>query len=213
VRDSIEYAFQREPKVRHILNGSVIGFLALVLIGLPLYLGYLTRIIQKRANGCTESPPGYRPLIPLVKQGTVTLGIALSLIGIPLSGISTLNYLFDTTNTTLVTWEIAVVVAILGVLIIYATITAYLTPAAIITYSVTGSWKKAYERQHLQTLVFTREYLKVFLIFVLISAIVGLIAQLLVSAVVGLPLAAFVWFIYICATGFFFGDFAHKHWN
>lgn len=205
LRDSVEYTFQREPLVRHVMSGSFIAFLQLLIIGTPLYLGYFTRIVNDKVKGDGDEPPGFQPILPLIKDGVVSLLIGLSLIGIPFSALYALELFVGFTSVALSYEELGVLIVALSLLSILLITAAYITPACLCLYARTKNPKSAYEISEIRRFVLSRNYLRAYVYFVIISIVAGLAAQSLVSTVIGLPLAAVVWFVYICAAGYIFG--------
>lgn len=213
LRESVEYAFEREPLVRHLFFGSLIALAYFFIIGIPFLLGYFSRTTHGRIDTPSNSPPGYRPILGLVQTGFETILVGLSVLGLPLGGLFALEQLVGIGELTVSTSEAGLIILVLAILSFLLLVSAFITPAALCLYAQHYNWRDAYNRTKLKRVLFSKAYLTAFIYFFIVSAVLGGLAQVLVSTVIGIPLAAFVVFIYITAAAYLFGTATHEQLN
>lgn len=212
VKKRVLYGFNREPKVRHSLYGVLITSLYLLLVGIPLYFGYMMKIIRQRANGDNlESPPKYRPLVPLMKDGGRVILLGLTSAGLPLLGTAIISRLLSRPESQFTNTEIGILSSILGILLIIGVIGSYIFLILLASYSISGDWKKCYNISLFKSIGLSRSYLKLYLKFMSVSLVAGLLANLMVSLTVILLIpSTVVLFLYMTTVASLIGDFAMK---
>lgn len=203
--------FDREPKVRHFIYGLLVGFSFLLAFGIPILLGYMSRIISKTyADSSSATAPNYKPLKNLLKDGGNVVILAVLSFGLPVAGIAFLNNLIDSTNISEVSLQEIWILAISsGGLAIMSILGIFIFPAFLIHYSVVkGTWWDTYRLSNIKTMIVSVSYLVTLLKFLLYSLAFGGLSLLTTNSVILLPISALLMFAYGGTTGKLFGDYA-----
>lgn len=205
------YGFNREPKVRRFIYSVLMSAMYFLAIGIPLLLGYMTRIVSNRSEGRNiNSPPEFRPLLPLVKQGLVVVLYALIMIGIPSSIITGVNFAVDRLIGSSDQIGLATAVGInvtLAVTFLILILGTFLFIPMIIGYVRDGKWNSGYKIRNLSSIVYSKDYILLYIKFMIFSIVSGYITVTLVQTVVLAPIGGISWFIYMTGIGVMVGDF------
>lgn len=209
--ERVTYVFDKEPKVRHFIYGLLVGFSFLLAFGVPILLGYMSRIINEEyENSESTTVPNYRPFKNLVKDGGNVVILALLSFGLPVSGIAFLNNLINSTNISEVSLQEIWILAISsGSLAIMSILGIFVFPAFLIHYSVVkGTWRNTYALSNIKTMIVSVSYLVTLLKFLLYSSAFGTLSLLTTNSVILLPISGLLMFAYGGTIGKLFGDYA-----
>lgn len=214
-KDLLLYGFNREPKVRRFLFSILLSFLYFLLIGIPLLLGYMVRIIKHRTSEDVDinQPPMFNPIRGLAKDGLVVVGYAVTMIGVPGMGIFTINWAAD--NFVSQGQDIAVIDALiinssLATLLALVVAGTFLLPSMIIRFVDTESWKEGFNLSALSSIIYSLGYIKLYVEFMIISMVAGYITGFMLQSIILAPLGALVWYIYIVIIGVLISNFARS---
>lgn len=205
------YGFNREPKVRRFIYSVLMSALYFLAIGIPLLLGYMIRVVSNRSEGKNiESPPEFRPLLPLFKQGLVVVTYALIMIGIPSSIITGVNFAVDRFIGSSDQIGLATAVGInvsLAVTFLILVLGTFLFIPMMIRYVRNGNWKSGYKIGDLSSIVYSKKYILLYVKFMIFSILAGYITVTLFQTVLLAPIGGISWFIYMTGIGVMIGDF------
>lgn len=211
--ERVTYVFDREPKVRHFLYGTLVGFLFMIAVGIPLLLGYMSRIISEVHNKDSVVPPTYKPLRDLIVRGVNVLILALLTFGVPISGVALINRIVSSTDLgTVSTQEVGILIVSSGGLTIISVLGLYVFPSLMIHYSINrDSWWSSYRFSNIRGSIVSSSYFVSIIKFVFYSSIFGAISIIATNAVIFIPLAAVAVFAYGGTVARLFGEFARKN--
>jgi hypothetical protein len=211
--EKVTYVFNREPKFRRLLYGSLVGFLFMIAVGIPLLLGYMSRIISEVHNKDSVVPPTYKPLRDLVVRGANILILAILTFGVPISGVSLINRIINSTYLgTVSTQEIGILIVSSGSLTLMSALGLYVFPSLMIHYSINrDSWLNSYRLSNVRDSIVSSSYFVLMIKFVAYSSIFGTISIIATNAVIFTPLAAVGVFTYGGIVARLFGEFARKN--
>lgn len=210
---TITYVFDREPKVRRFVYGLSIGLSFLLAFGIPILLGYISRIVGKiyeSSSSSSTTPPDYKPFGELIKDGLSTTILALLSFGLPTSGILFLNNLISTTSISDVTiQEIWIIAISSGTLSFMSALGMFIFPSLLIHYSITEeTWWDTFRISNINTMVVSVGYLIALVKFFLYSSVFGILSLIITNSVIFLPVSALLVFMYGGITGKLLGDYA-----
>lgn len=207
----VNYVFNREPKVRHFIYGLFVGFSFLLAFGVPILLGYMSRIIDKTyENSGSSTAPKYKPLKKLVKDGGNVVILAVLSFGLPVAGIAFLNNLINSTNISEVSLQEIWILAISsGGLVIMSILGMFIFPALLIHYSTAnGTWWDTYRLSNIRSMIVSIGYLVALIKFLVYSLVFGSLSLLITNSVILLPISGILMFAYGGTAGKLFGDYA-----
>lgn len=211
--DSFKYVTDKEPKVRSLFWGTVVGFLYLLVIGIPYLLGYYTKSIHHILDGA-ENRPSYKHKLQTLHHGIYTAVIILSYVGFPVIGLLFLDRVINNSliNTGANANLILVFISILMLTFIFA---LYLIPSAITQYAKNYNIQRSFEFKTVVYPVLSKTYFKVFIQFIVLTVSLLGLAQLLISilSIFGIPLSGFLVFTYFTSLSYLFAKTEEKYLN
>lgn len=209
------YGFNREPKVRRAVYSFLIVCSYFVIVGIPIYVGYLVKVIKSRAYTDDQNiPPTYRPFKQLFKLGSIFISYIIPTVGIPLIGtflVTRVVNMFLVESSEISTTAAALINGVLVALFIISIIGSYLVIGMISVYITEDAWIKGLYLNLVSKRVLTKKYLALYLKFVILSLISGYIVSLCFSIVILAPLGIIIWFIYTMTVAMIIGDFSSDY--
>lgn len=213
LRYDLTYGFKREPKVRNLISSIFYTSLYFVGIGIPLLFGYSIKIVRNMARDENiDYPPSYSPYKKLYRDGFVVMFYAFLFVGLPSTGLILSNQiLLENILSGTPSVNVAVGLNILLVLLLLSTVAGtYILPSVMIMYAVRSDLFGSISLSHLMKTMYSRKYLKMYIKFILISIVMGVVARLFISSVVLLPVGILLWYMYITGISRMFG--VHANW-
>lgn len=207
-RSMITYGFNREPKIRNFIYSFILSLLYFVGVGVPILFGYMIRIAKRISNGDNTSiPPSYRPIKPLIIDGFIVLIYAIILIGIPSFGVISTEFLIQNYVEAggLSTTEAGILNGLVLGLFISIIVGTFLLPSMLFASIMSRKWYGGFELRLTGEIIYRKSYIKLYLKFIFISFIMGLITRLLFVPIITIPLSIINWFVYITIIGQLFG--------
>lgn len=206
--EKLKYPFKREPKIRHSIYGILMSIGYFLAIGIPIYLGYMHKIIINRASGdCIKTPPSYRPFLQLVKNGFGMVSTIICSFGLPLIGIIAVNSIVEQGPTISGTTSASLLGLIISTLFIMSIVGIFIWPSLIMNYVKSGKWYYIFSFDTIWYNIKNKSYYILLTKIIGFSVIVGLITQFIVSTIILIPVAGVLWFMYCGYIGIIIGDY------
>lgn len=207
----LKYGFEKEPKVRRFIYSMIVILLYFFGVGIPFVLGYMLKITRRISDGENlVHPPNFRPVRPLIKDGFVVGFYITILLAVPSIGVALIDYIVSSyvglgsLNPT----ETALINGVAAGLFVAFVCGTYLLPVTICAVAVNKTWDTGVDFKSMGRIIYTRGYLKMYLKFMSVSMLIGLLAWIAVTLVLTIPLALVIWFIYITTISQIFGYYA-----
>ena len=205
LEDAIRYPWNGEQKVETILVGGVLSLLGVFLIPVLFVYGYLVRVIRAVSDGDDEVPPVFDEWGDLLVEGLVAFLISLvySLVPLVVVGLMIASFVLPFSVVTTASGEpmagLAVGGVILALVVVAVTLVvslgaAYLLPAAVAAYAVTGRVGAAFSPGTLRPIVGSQIYAVAWLVAVGVTIGAQLIGGVASVTVIGAVLVPFVSF-------------------
>ncbi|MEF8973981.1 MAG: DUF4013 domain-containing protein [Haloarcula sp.] len=205
LEDAIRYPWNGEQKVETILIGGVLSLLGVFFIPVLFVFGYLVRVIRAVSDGDDEVPPVFDEWGDLLVEGLVAflITLAYSLVPLVVIGLAIASFVLPFSVVTTAAGEptpgIAVGGVLLALVVAFVTILvslgfAYLLPAAVAAYAVTGRVGSAFSPGTLRAIGGSRTYAVAWLVAVAIgigAQVVGGFASVTVIGAVLVPFVSF----------------------
>lgn len=210
-KKTILYGFNREPKVRRFLYSCLLSLSYFLVVGIPLLLGYMVKIVRKRGTGENKDvPPRFRPLSQLYVDGFYSIFFALVSTGLPTILLGICLQVLEvsiTEDTEIDVIVIGVINGLLASLLLMVILGSYLFIAMILLYAKNDDWMSSLNISLLTSQTLNRSYLKLYIKFITISLVFGYLCLSLLSSWFLAPLGFITWFIYIVVSAIIIGDF------
>lgn len=214
-KEIINYGFNREPKIRRAIYSFLIVCSYFIIIGIPIYVGYLVKVMKSRAYEDNQNtPPAYRPFKQLFKLGSILISYVLPTVGVPVVATFVVTRVIDMSlveSTEISTAAAALINGVLASLFIIAIIGSYLVIGMISVYITEDEWIKGLYLNLVSQRVLTREYLFLYIKFVILSLVSGYVVSFCFSVVLLAPIGIFVWFVYTITVAMMIGDFSKEY--
>jgi len=205
LEDAIRYPWNGERKVETLLIGGVLSLLGVFFIPVLFVFGYLVRVIRAVNDGDTEVPPVFEEWGDLLVEGLVAFLITLvySLVPLVVIGLAIASFILPASVVTTAAGEPATGIAVGGLLLALVVVVvtvvvslgvAYLLPAAVAAYAVTGGIGAAFSPGTLRAIGGSQTYAVAWLVAVAIAIgaqVVGGFASATVIGAVLVPLISF----------------------
>jgi len=205
LEDAIRYPWTGEQKVETILIGGVLSLLSVFFVPVLFVFGYLVRVIRAVSDGDDEEPPVFDEWGDLLVEGLVAFLIALvySLVPLVVIGLAAASFVLPASVVTTAVGEptpgIAVGGLLLALVVVVVTVVvslgaAYLLPAAVAAYAVSGRVGAAFSPGTLRAIGGSQTYAVAWLVAVAIgigAQVVGGFASATVIGAVLVPLVSF----------------------
>jgi len=203
--DALRYPWNGEQKVETLLVGGVLSLLGVFFIPVLFVYGYLVRVVRAVHGGNDEIPPVYDEWGELLVEGLVAFLISLvySLVPLVVIGLAIASFILPASVVTTAGGEPSAGIAIGGLLLALVVIVvtvvvslgaAYLLPAAVAAYAVTGRVGAAFSPGALRTIGGSGTYAVAWVVAVGIAIgaqVVGGFASVTVVGVVLVPFISF----------------------
>ncbi|EMA02023.1 Protein of unknown function [Haloarcula vallismortis] len=205
LEDAIRYPWNGEQKVETILIGGVLSLLGVFFIPVLFVFGYLVRVIRAVTDGDDEVPPVFEEWGDLLIEGLVAFLISLvySLVPLVVIGLAIASFILPFSVVTTTGGEpssgIAIGGLLLALVIVFVTVVvslgaAYLLPAAVAAYAVTGRVGAAFSPGTLRAIGGSGTYAVAWLVAVAIGIGAQVLGGLASATVLGAVLVPFVSF-------------------
>lgn len=205
LEDALRYPWNGEQKVETMLIGGVLSLLGVFFIPLLFVLGYLVRVIRAVTDGNAEVPPVFDDWGELLVEGLVAflISVVYSLVPLAVTGLALASLILPASVVTRTAGEPTPGIAIGGLLfalvVVVVTVAvsvgmAYLLPAAVAAYAVTGRAGAAFSPGTLRTIGGSRTYAIAWLVAVAITLGAQVVGGLVSATVVGAVLLPFISF-------------------
>lgn len=209
--DAVRYPWRGEANLETVLVGGVLGLLGFLVIPVIAVFGYLVRVIQRVEAG-DEDPPRFEDWGELLTDGLVatviavvyglvpTLAVAVTALSVFLpftvvegDSVSVAGTALQSTPAPSLLGPVALLAVVL-VTVLLSLLAAYLLPAAVAAYALTGRFGAAFSPGTLRRLGGSRSYAVAWLVAFAVSILAQLLGGALAATVAGAVLVPFVSF-------------------
>ncbi|MDS0221602.1 DUF4013 domain-containing protein [Haloarcula sp. S1AR25-5A] len=205
LEDAIRYPWNGEQKVETILIGGVLSLLGVFFVPVLFVYGYLVRVVRAVHDGDDEVPPAFDDWGDLLVEGVVAFLISLVYLLVPLVviGLAIASFVLPVSVVSTAGGEptsgIAVGGLLLALVVVAVTLVvslgaAYLLPAAVAAYAVTGRVGAAFSPGTLRAIGGSETYAAAWVVAVVIAMGAQVVGGLVSVTVVGAVLIPFISF-------------------
>jgi hypothetical protein len=205
LEDAIRYPWNGEQKVETILVGGVLSLLSVFFVPALFVYGYLVRVVRAVSDGDDEVPPAFDDWGDLLVEGVVAFLISLvySLVPLVVIGLAIASFVLPVSVVSTASGEPTAGLAVGGLLLALVVVAvtlvvslgaAYLLPAAVAAYAVTGRVGAAFSPGTLRAIGGSETYAVAWLVAVAIAIgaqVVGGFASVTVVGAVLIPFLSF----------------------
>ncbi|WP_424004670.1 DUF4013 domain-containing protein [Haloarcula salina] len=206
LEEAIRYPWAGEKNVETLVIGGLLSVLGVFIVPALLVYGYLIRVIRAVAAGDDESLPVFDEWTDLLVEGLVgfligvvygvvplvVLGLAIASLVLPVTVVSSPGGEPPASNLAIGGLLLALAVILVTVAIVVAA--AYLFPAAIAAYAVTGRASAAFSPGTLREIGGSRTYAVAWLVAVVIAVVAQAVAGVAAATVIGVLLVPVISF-------------------
>lgn len=206
LEEAIRYPWTGEKNVETLVIGGLLSVLGVFVVPVLLVYGYLIRVIRAVAEGDDESPPVFDEWTDLLVEGfvgfliglvyavvpLVVLGLAVASLVLPATVVS--SPIGEPPESNLAIGGLLLALAVIFVTVVIVVAAAYLLPAAIAAYAVTGRAGAAFSPGTLREIGGSRTYAVAWLVAVVITIAAQAVAGVAAATVIGVLLVPFISF-------------------
>ncbi|WP_336339183.1 DUF4013 domain-containing protein [Haloarcula brevis] len=205
LEDAIRYPWNGEQKVETILIGGVLSLLGVFFVPALFVYGYLVRVVRAVSDGDDEVPPVFDEWGDLLVEGVVAflislvyslvplvvIGLAIASLVLPVSVVSTAS---GEPTAGFAVGGLLLALVVVAVTLVVSLGAAYLLPAAVAAYAVTGRVGAAFSPGTLRAIGGSETYAVAWLVAVVIAIGAQVVGGFATVTVVGAILVPFLSF-------------------
>jgi hypothetical protein len=212
--EAIRYPWKGEEKVETIVIGGLLSLFGFLLLPMFVVYGYLVRVMRQVSDGDVEAPPVFDECEELLVDGLKMFVVTLvySLVPTAVLALAVLSWVVpvavsDGSGTALsgAVGLLVGLVVLLGAVVI-SLAAAYLLPAAVAAFALTGRVGAAFSPTRLRSFGGHREYAVAWLVALVVTLLANFVAGAVSATVVGALLVPFVTFYGMVAAAYAIGD-------
>lgn len=201
--DAISYPTRGQDGLKTIAIGGLLSMFSILLIPIPLALGYYVRVLGTTADGA-EDPPAFDDWGDLFVTGLVAFAVMFVYYLLPAAVFFVFGGLGALTGSRGGAFAgLAVAFLVSGVLGVVLT---YVSPAALANYASTGSASAAFAFGDLKSIILSGAYFRAWIVgFALLFAGGVVVSVLSIIPILGTIVGMFVYFPVVVAAYRVFG--------
>lgn len=197
IKESIQYSLRPTPLIRYLFYGTVLALSQMIVIGLPLLIGYVIRTLRESIENDTERPPSFQELGILAYDGIIGTAILICYVVVPALAVLVLQN--APLDLILESRFVPTLVLLLQLLtIIVSIMLTFLFPAALLTFVKTDSVQSVFQFENLRTQL-SISYVWGWISFLIVSTLLGILINGFANLLLTIPLGFTLNFItYVC---------------